>query len=61
MRLDYVLKRLGIFFLIVWVAATLNFFLPRLGSRSPIEDKLYCSAVLPQCGFRLQPMPVLNP
>ncbi len=44
MRADYVLKRLGIFFLIVWVAATLNFFIPRLGSRSPIEDKLMTSA-----------------
>ena len=34
----------AIFLLIVWVAATLNFFIPRLGSRSPIEDKLMTQA-----------------
>jgi peptide/nickel transport system permease protein len=44
MRVDYVLKRFGIFLLIVWAAATLNFFIPRLGSRSPIEDKLMTQA-----------------
>jgi peptide/nickel transport system permease protein len=44
MRLDYVLKRVGIFFVIMWVAATLNFFIPRLGSASPIEDKLMTQA-----------------
>jgi peptide/nickel transport system permease protein len=44
MHLDYVLRRFGIFVLIVWVAATLNFFIPRLGSRSPIEDKLMTQA-----------------
>jgi peptide/nickel transport system permease protein len=44
MRPDYVIKRFLIFLLIVWVAATLNFFIPRLGSRSPIEDKLMTQA-----------------
>jgi peptide/nickel transport system permease protein len=44
MRPDYVLKRFAIFLLIVWVAATLNFFIPRMGSRSPIEDKLMTQA-----------------
>lgn len=44
MRLDYVIKRFGIFLLIMWVAATLNFLIPRLGSRSPIEDKLMTQA-----------------
>ncbi len=44
MRPDYVLKRFAIFLLITWVAATLNFLIPRLGSRSPIEDKLMTQA-----------------
>jgi peptide/nickel transport system permease protein len=44
MRLDYIIKRFGIFLLIVWVAATVNFFIPRLGSASPIEDKLMTQA-----------------
>jgi peptide/nickel transport system permease protein len=44
MRPDYVLKRVAIFFIIVWVAATLNFFIPRLGSSSPIQDKLMTQA-----------------
>ena len=44
MRPDYIIKRFVIFLVIVWVAATLNFFIPRLGSRSPIEDKLMTQA-----------------
>ena len=35
MTLEYVAKRIGIFFLIVWLAATVNFFLPRLGGEDP--------------------------
>ena len=26
----YILKRFGVFLLIIWLAATLNFFLPKL-------------------------------
>ena len=40
MRADYVLKRFGIFLIIVWAAATLNFFLPRLSPQNPIREKL---------------------
>ena len=40
MPLDYVAKRIGIFFLIVWLAATINFFLPRIGGKDPIRDML---------------------
>lgn len=36
MSLTYVLKRVGIFFLIVWVASTLNFIIPRLAPGDPI-------------------------
>jgi peptide/nickel transport system permease protein len=39
-RIDYVLKRLAIFVMIVWAAGTLNFFLPRLGGANPVADKL---------------------
>jgi len=40
MRADYVLKRFGIFLLIVWLAGTVNFFLPRVNSQDPIREKL---------------------
>jgi len=40
MRLQYVMRRFLLLFLVVWVAATLNFFLPRLGGRDPIRQKL---------------------
>ena len=40
MRADYVLKRFGIFVLIVWLAGSVNFFLPRVNSQDPIREKL---------------------
>jgi peptide/nickel transport system permease protein len=36
----YVATRVGSFFLIVWLAATINFFLPRLGDIDPISQML---------------------
>src|SRR5919108_883848 len=45
MRLDYVVKRFGLLLLIVWLAATLNFFLPRLGGQTPIREKLLQQAL----------------
>src|SRR5438132_978047 len=39
--LDYLLKRLLFLVLIVWLAATINFFLPRLSGQDPIREKLY--------------------
>jgi peptide/nickel transport system permease protein len=42
----YVAKRIGMFFLIVWLAATINFFLPRLGGQDPIREKLISQAAL---------------
>lgn len=44
MRLDYLVKRLGIFLGVLWVASTLNFFLPRLSTQNPIRDKLLAQA-----------------
>jgi peptide/nickel transport system permease protein len=45
-QLAYVLKRIGMFFLIVWLAATINFFLPRLGGQDPIRDMMIQQAAL---------------
>lgn len=40
MRADYILKRLVLFFVIVWAAASLNFFLPRITGGDPIRSRL---------------------
>lgn len=40
MRPDYVVKRVGLFFLVVWLAATINFILPRLSGSDPVREKL---------------------
>src|ERR1700736_4959372 len=40
MRLDYLLKRVGLFLLVVWVAATINFVLPRLSGGNAIRSQL---------------------
>ncbi len=39
-------KRFGVFLLIVWLAATLNFFLPRLSGMDPVRQKLLPQAQL---------------
>ena len=46
MSLIYVAKRFGVFLLIVWLAATLNFFLPKLSGQDPVESKLMQEASL---------------
>jgi peptide/nickel transport system permease protein len=40
MTLEYFIKRIAQFFLIAFLAATLNFFLPRLTGQDPIQQKL---------------------
>lgn len=40
MTINYLLKRLGFFVLVIWVAATLIFFLPRLSGRNPILERM---------------------
>jgi peptide/nickel transport system permease protein len=41
MSLSYILRRIGLLFIIIWAAATLNFFIPRLSpSRDPIRERL---------------------
>jgi peptide/nickel transport system permease protein len=46
MPIFYLAKRVGIFFLIVWAAATINFFLPRLGNENPVAQKIMQQASL---------------
>lgn len=46
MRLGYLLRRIGFFLVIVWVAATVNFLLPRLTGQDPIREKLMREALL---------------
>ncbi|MGH7059333.1 MAG: ABC transporter permease [Stellaceae bacterium] len=46
MRAVYIVKRFGVFLLIVWLAATLNFFLPKLSGQDPVRTKLLEEASL---------------
>jgi len=43
-RVDYLLRRVGVFLAVVWVASTVNFLLPRLSTQNPIRDKLLAQA-----------------
>jgi peptide/nickel transport system permease protein len=36
----YAIRRVGVFLVVVWVAATLNFFLPRLAGQDPVRNRL---------------------
>lgn len=44
MRIDYIARRLVMFVVILWAAATLNFFLPRISGGDPIRSRLLQSA-----------------
>ena len=46
MQLRDILKRCGVFFVIVWLAASLNFFLPKLSGQDPVRTKLLQQAQL---------------
>jgi len=46
MHAVYIVKRFGVFLLIVWLAATLNFFLPKLSGQDPVRTKLLEEASL---------------
>ncbi len=46
MRFNYIIRRILFFLLIVWLAATVNFFLPRLTGQDPIREKLMREAML---------------
>ena len=40
MSVGYIARRLGLFLIVIWVAGTFNFMLPRLGGQNPIREKL---------------------
>ena len=40
MKLDYIARRFLVFLIVIWAAATLNFFLPRLAKHDPIKLKM---------------------
>ena len=46
MQAAYIARRFGVFLLIVWLAASLNFFLPRLSGQDPVRTKLLQQAAL---------------
>ncbi len=54
MRADYVLKRIGIFLIIIWVAATVNFIGPRLTGKDPVKERIMQQAL--QGGYVQQGM-----
>jgi len=49
MRANYLLRRIGLFFLVLWGAATINFIIPRLSPSDPIRARLSAMAV--QSGY----------
>ncbi len=46
MQLLYIARRFAVFLLIIWLAATLNFFLPKLSGEDPVRTKLLEQASL---------------
>lgn len=46
MRLIDITKRCGVFVVIIWLAASLNFFLPKLSGQDPVRTKLLQQAAL---------------
>ena len=46
MRLIDIAKRCGVFVVIIWLAASLNFFLPKLSGQDPVRTKLLQQAAL---------------
>jgi peptide/nickel transport system permease protein len=46
MRIGYVLRRLGMLIILVWVAATLNFIGPRLTGKDPVKTRLLKQAIV---------------
>ena len=45
MTIAYIVKRLGLLVLVLWTAATINFFIPKLSPRDPILEKLQQAAM----------------
>lgn len=49
MKAEYVFKRIGAFLILIWVAATLNFMLPRATNTDPIRQRMLNKAL--QSGY----------
>lgn len=45
MPLQYLAKRILLLFLVMWTAATINFFIPKLSPRNPILERLQQAAI----------------
>jgi peptide/nickel transport system permease protein len=45
-RVGYIIRRVFFFFVIVWLAATVNFFLPRISGKDPLREKLMYQAAV---------------
>ena len=45
MTVAYLARRLGLLLLVMWTAATINFFIPKLSPRDPILEKLQQAAM----------------
>jgi peptide/nickel transport system permease protein len=56
MTIQYVLRRLGIFVLIIWTTATINFIIPRLAPGDPVQAML---GVMAEQGATVQNSAVL--
>ncbi|HWV36399.1 MAG TPA: ABC transporter permease [Thermomicrobiales bacterium] len=50
MTRKYLLQRLGLFLIVIWGAASLNFFLPRMAPGDPIRARLF--AMMMQGGYQ---------
>ena len=46
MQAIYIVRRFLVFLLIIWLAASLNFFLPKLSGQDPVRTKLLAEAAL---------------
>ena len=40
MPLSYIFKRIGVFLIVIWLAASVNFFIPRMAPVNPVREKL---------------------
>jgi peptide/nickel transport system permease protein len=54
MTIEYIGKRLAIFLLVVWVAASVNFAVPRLSPANPVRERLL--QMVAQGGVQMQAM-----
>jgi peptide/nickel transport system permease protein len=52
LRFNYLTRRIGLFFVALWGAATLNFFIPRLAPGDPVRQRLVDAAA--QSGYLQQ-------